>query len=131
VDWRKLLEAFKLVEPENSKVRWGQGVVGNNSSVAKYFMIAFAISAYGLADNVQALITVLGILVFAFLAVVCGNLYYGHKHPDHALMEGTELLEWHRLQRGASDPGIILEREPITGIASSEVPAALEGKSDV
>lgn len=75
--------------------------------------------AYLLPDRPMILLAIAGLVVAVVVTSMVGNWIYANKHPDHALMEGAQLLEFARIKAGAREPGIIIDQPPAIGGATS------------
>lgn len=81
------------------RIRLAQGVVGKSSIVAGLIVIALAVIAWNLRDP-GYLIAVACILLLLFGIYFIGVLWFAHKNPGVALLEGAELIQWRQLEMG-------------------------------
>jgi len=121
-DIRDTLNRVGIGTAELDRVRLARGVIGKASYVAAAAIIALAAVAWGLREPVYLLID--GVLVVVLFALYFGgSLWFAHRHPDTALLEGAELLQWRQLEIAASNAPLTLDRqktEPPTLIGGSE-----------
>lgn len=84
------------------KIRLARGVVGKASYVAGATIFALAVVAFSLREPFY-LFCVAALSVFVFVAYFIGALWFAHKHPGVALLEGAELIQWRQLDMAAKD----------------------------
>jgi hypothetical protein len=108
---KKALEAVGVSESSLDRVRLAQGFVGKASYVAGTALLVLIAVAAFLRDPVY-------LLVVAFLAVCifgiffCGSLWFSHRHPDLALLEGAELIRWRQIEMAAKGQPSIGQSPP-------------------
>jgi hypothetical protein len=112
---KEFARALGVIGDADSRFRLGPGLVGNNSSIVRTFLIVAAVLGYFLRDQPLIDLSAIGLLAGVAVLTCIGNLIYAHLHPDHALMEGADLLAFHQLQAGARDQAIIIDQPPIAG----------------
>src|SRR5947209_6692982 len=84
------------------RIRLARGVVGKASYVATAAVIGLAVVAYGLKEPTLLIIDAILIAVL-FVTYFAGVLWFAHKHPGAALLEGAELVQWRQLEMTAGD----------------------------
>jgi hypothetical protein len=97
---KKALEAAGISESSLDRVRLAQGVVGKASYVAGTALLALMAVAISLREPVY-LLAVAILVVILFLGYLLGSLWFSHKHPDMALLEGAELVKWRQIEMAA------------------------------
>lgn len=96
-------------ESADSIIRLKGGVVGRNSAVCIIALIAL-VGAIWFKPDVAGY--VIWIILAIVLVVVLGNLWYGNKYPEIAMMEGSEILHRKRLEMATKTgpvPSVLLE----------------------
>jgi hypothetical protein len=85
------------------RIRLAQrGVVGKATYVAGATVLGLASLALTLRDPLYLLIVgVLILLVFVFY--FAGSLWFAHRHPGVALLEGADLIQWRQMEMTARD----------------------------
>jgi hypothetical protein len=100
VNVKQILEAVGVSEASLDRVRLSQGVVGKSSYVAGIALLALLVVAYSLKDSGYLL--AVGCLIFSLFAAYFGGvIWFAHKHPDMALLEGAELVQWRQIEMAA------------------------------
>ena len=95
-----LLSKIGISEGALDRVRLAQGVVGKSSYVAFAALIGLAVVAYSLKD--PGYLLAIGLVIAAtFLIFLFSVLWFAHKHPDTALLEGAELVRWRQIDMAA------------------------------
>jgi hypothetical protein len=98
----KALNAVGISTASLDKIRLARGVVGKASYVAGATIFAIAVIAFSLRDPFY-LFCLAPLAVFVFVAYFVGALWFAHKHPGVALLEGAELIQWRQLDMAARD----------------------------
>lgn len=84
------------------RIRLARGIVGKASYVAAAGMAVLLTVALVLRQPVFLLIVaILAIILFA--VYFSGTLWFAHKHPGLALLEGAELIQWRQMDMAARD----------------------------
>ena len=100
----------KPVKEHLQKAKLGRGVVGRLTYIALGVLGVAGLIAYRLEASASTSLLILGagagVVALLFAA---GILWYGHNHPEAALLEGVELLHWKQLDQAAKDPSIIVD----------------------
>lgn len=103
-------------------------------------MAVLAVIAFRLEPTL--LLWLAGLAVVAFSIYYSGTMWYGHRHPGEALLEGSELLHWQQNEMAAkglatipltvalpdpdqeqlppSPPGVPQLPEPVDPVAGTE-----------
>jgi hypothetical protein len=81
-------------------IRLARGVMGKTSYVAGVALLVLgAIAWHGGSDSL-----ILSLLTVALFAIYYfGSLWFAHKHPGEALLEGAELIQWRQMEMAAKD----------------------------
>jgi hypothetical protein len=108
---KKALEAVGVSESSLDRVRLAQGFVGKASYVAGAALLVLIAVAALLRDPIY-LLTVAGLAVFLFTLYFLGTLWFSHKHPDLALLEGAELIRWRQIEMAAKGQASIGHSPP-------------------
>lgn len=96
----KALEAAGISTSSLDRVRLSRGVVGKSAYVASAALLVLAVAAYSLKDQTFLLcIAILAVILFALFFV--GALFFAHKNPGLALLEGAELIQWRQMDMAA------------------------------
>ena len=112
-----ILKNFGLSEESGDRVRLGRGVVGRTTYAVVAALVVLALVAWRGDPAMLFWIAVLTLVLF--LAYFGGVLWFAHRHPGVALLEGAELLRWRQTELAAK------------GIASiPPVPALQEPESE-
>ena len=93
------------------RIRLGRGVIGKATYIAGAAVLGLAAIALALRDPTIGLIIAF-LLVIVFAGYFVGSLWFAHKHPGVALLEGAELIQWKQLDAAASDPAAVTDRAP-------------------
>ncbi|HEY8871640.1 MAG TPA: hypothetical protein VIM52_01310 [Stellaceae bacterium] len=85
-------------------IRLAHGVVGKASVVAGIALLVLG----GIAWRIDAslLLIMAGIILLTFLVYFGSVLWFAHRHPEQALLEGAEIIQYRELElaaRGAPD----------------------------
>ena len=95
-----------------SGVKLGPGVVGNSTFAVIAAFVGIPATAWALSSHPDYALVAIAIEAFLLFSFLVGSWVYAHKHPDHALMGGAELLQLRKAQIAA--PGIkVVENAPI------------------
>ena len=81
--------------------------MGKTAPVVGLLLFALMAAMYFLSGNawmVFALALVAVTIVVAYLGLA---FWYGHRHPDAAVLEGAELVRYREVELAAKDPRII------------------------
>lgn len=97
---KKALEAVGVSESSLDRVRLAQGFMGKASYVTGAVMLVLVTVAAFLRDPLFLLI-VAALAVIVFAIYFFGSLWFSHKHPDLALLEGAELIRWRQIEMAA------------------------------
>lgn len=92
------------------RIRLARGFVGKASYVAGVALIA--LGGIGLRGTDYPL-AVAGMMVLVFVIYYGGSLWFAHRHPGEALLEGAELIKWRQLEMAAKDLPSLPRQQPI------------------
>src|SRR5437588_748666 len=101
VNVKQILEASGVSESLD-RIRLAQGVVGKSSYVAGIALLALLVVAYSLKDTSYLLAIGCFVLVL-FFGYFIGVLWFANRHPDLALLEGSELVKWRQIEMAAKE----------------------------
>ena len=83
------------------RIKLARGLVGKTSYVAGAAIIALGVVAYGLKGFSGFLIADAILIVLLFGGYFGGILWFAHRHPGVALLEGAELIQWRQMDMAA------------------------------
>ena len=126
VDVKKILEGAGISGTALDRIRLARGVVGKLSTVAGIVLVVLAIAAYKLEDP-RYIIGVVGCAIFIFLVYQFGVLWFAHKHPDHALLEGAELVQIREMEMAAKNIPLL---RATPAIDATDAVVAIKGLRD-
>jgi hypothetical protein len=92
-------------------IRLARGVVGKTSIVAGIVFLVLSGVAWRMPTDV--LFTFGVILLLGFFAYIAAMLWFAHRHPEQALLEGAEIIQY-RQQEMAAKGVTELPRSPST-----------------
>jgi hypothetical protein len=95
----KQLEAAGIKGETLDRIRLARGVVGKSSYVAGAAFLALIAVAWSLREP-GYLLALAVFVVLLFAVYFAGVLWFAHKHPGEALLEGAELIRWRQLEMG-------------------------------
>ena len=94
-------DLLKEAGTQVNRIRLGPGLVGNVSTVMIFAVLCFVGTAWVLKDNpvfaLAAVCVEVGLVLFSQVA----SFVYARRHPDHALIGGSDLLKALEMQRAA------------------------------
>jgi hypothetical protein len=99
---QKTLESGGIRTSALDRIRLARGVVGKASYVAAAGVIALGAVAWSLRDS-WFLFGDAVLIIVLFSIYFGGILWFAHKHPGVALLEGAELIQWRQLDIAASN----------------------------
>jgi hypothetical protein len=94
-------EVVEGILSSGRNVRFGRGVVSKTSYVAAIIAIAWIVLLWRWTDNLKA---DAGLLIAGFVVTLFGVWFirgtqrFAERNPAQALLEGAELLEWHKAE---------------------------------
>jgi len=110
----KLLEAFGVsaddADESETRITLGPGVITLTSMVAATALVAIAACAYALAALPFIFLAAVGVIALVILVFLIGTWIFAHRHPDLAVMGGSTLLQYHRMQMAALHPEIMVDK---------------------
>lgn len=98
-DISKKLQEAGVSASALDRIRFARGVVGKSSYVAGAAFLTLVSVAWSLRDPGYLLALALIVLVL-FICYFVGVLWFAHRHPGEALLEGAELIHWRQLEMG-------------------------------
>lgn len=100
-DIRELLGRVGLGGGGVERIHLAQGVVGKTTYVTCTLIGVIGIAIYSLAGVVWAIVLLALLAAVVFLIYFGGVLWFSHKHPGLALLEGADLVRWRQMDLGA------------------------------
>lgn len=108
-----MLKSAGISAESFDRVRLARGVVGKSGYVAGAALLVLFAVAISLRDPV--LLIVLAVLAVAIFAMFFGGaLWFAHKHPEAALLEGAELLQWRQMEMAAKGIDVLPNQANVT-----------------
>jgi len=95
----KQLESAGIKGETLDRIRLARGVVGKSSYVAGAAFLTLVTVAWSLRDPGYLLALAVFVLLL-FVIYFAGVLWFAHRHPGEALLEGAELIRWRQLEMG-------------------------------
>ena len=123
-DINKILEGLGFQPGALSNVKLGRGVVGKITYIAGAVFAVLAILAIR-DPNTWSMMAILGAVVVLFLTFLFSVLKFAAANPSQALLEGAELLQWHKMNMSAKGQLPILDTEVTTDPTQAAVPNLL------
>jgi hypothetical protein len=99
-DIRRTLEQVGINASSLDRIRLARGVVGKASYVAGAALLALGAVALVLREPLYLLILAICVLLI-FVVYFGGVLWFAHRHPGVALLEGAELIQWRQMDMAA------------------------------
>lgn len=107
---------FKGVET----IRLATGVIGKTSVVAGITLIGLSAIGFQFQDPSIKLVA-LATIALIFLLYFAGVLIFAHKHPDLALLEGSELIQLRKIEQASKSKSVVKPRDNTTPEAVENV----------
>jgi hypothetical protein len=86
------------------KVKLGQGVVGKTTYATVAAVLAFGAIGWAISGASPTLAFTICVFIFLVItAYLAAILWYAHKNPGPALLEGAELIQFRQLEMAAKD----------------------------
>lgn len=80
-------------------IRLARGVVGKASIVAGIVFLVLGSIAWRMPPDL--LFPFAGVFLLALFAYLGGMLWFAHRHPEQALLEGAEIIQYRQLEMAA------------------------------
>jgi hypothetical protein len=96
------------------RIRLARGIVGKASYVAGAALLVLAAVALVLRQPEYLLIDAI-LAVVLFVAYFVGTLWFANRHPEIAILEGAELIQWRQMEI-ASAKGMTSTLEPTPNV---------------
>ena len=80
-------------------IRLAHGVVGKASVVAG--IVLLALGAIAMRVDSDLLLVMAGVVVLVFFVYLAAMLWFAHRHPEQALLEGAEIIQYRQLELAA------------------------------
>jgi hypothetical protein len=96
---KSALEGAGISTSSLDSIRLARGFVGKASYVAGIALLALGAAALRGGDTM----VVSFLMVAVFTVYFLGALWFAHRHPGEALLEGAELIKWRQMEIGAKD----------------------------
>jgi len=97
-------------------IRLAHGVVGKTSIVAGIVFLVLGGIALRLAPDL--LFAFAAMLLLAFLLYLGAMLWFAHRHPEQALLEGAEIIQYRQQDMAAKGVAELPPSQPINPIPS-------------
>jgi hypothetical protein len=115
---------------ENVKaLKVGHGVISKSALTTCVFIAGGSLMAWATHDVVFSYV-VLGILAISFCINQGLNVYFVKRHPEQALLEGMEIVDYHRMQAEIKGLQLGLPETAITTSPARELPPAPDYDGD-
>jgi hypothetical protein len=98
-------------------IRLAQGVVGKASVVAG--IVLLTLGAIAMRVDSDLLLVIAGIVVLVFFVYLAAVLWFAHRHPEQALLEGAEIIQYRRLELAARE---VPDAPPLTPTTPRQLP---------
>jgi hypothetical protein len=103
-DVRNTLRQAGVNTASLDRIRLARGVVGKASYVVGAAIIGLGSIGLALALHEPFYALIVGLLIPVIFAVYfSGALWFAHRHPGVALLEGAELIQWQQMEMAAKD----------------------------
>ena len=93
-------------------IRLARGVVGKTSIVAGIVFLVLGTIAWRIAPDL--LFAFASMLVIAFFLYLGAMLWFAHRHPEQALLEGAEIIQYRQQEMAAKGVPELPSSPPIT-----------------
>jgi hypothetical protein len=98
---KNALEGAGISAEALDRIRLARGFVGKASYVAGVALIVVGGIALRAAESS---VLIFGIFALAIFAIYFGGtLWFAHRHPGEALLEGAELIKWRQMEMAAKN----------------------------
>ena len=111
-DITRALNAAGVNSASLDRIRLARGVVGKSSYVAGAAIFAIAVVAFSLRDPFY-LFCLAPLSAFIFITYFIGALWFAHKNPGLALLEGAELIQWRQMEMAVKGHVAIPKQENV------------------
>lgn len=90
-------------------LKFGPGIIGRTAPIPIAIAVVCLAAIWAVHANPWMVLGIVGLLIIASGAYVAGALWYGHTHPENAVLEGSTVVDYKRVQneQAASRPEII------------------------
>jgi hypothetical protein len=106
----KILEGLGVGGGDDVRhVKLAPGVVGHTTTAVVVAAVVIAAEVYFLRSVPWAMAVAVGATVFVVTVYLVGTWRFADKHPDLALMGGSELLQLRQLQIGAQFKDLVVK----------------------
>jgi hypothetical protein len=82
-------------------IRLARGVVGKTSIVAGLVVVVLGTIAWRLPA--ESLFLFAGLLILFFFVFLAAVIYFAHTHPEQALLEGAEIIQYRQQEMAAKE----------------------------
>lgn len=108
---REALEHTGVNTSTLDRIRLARGVVGKVSYIAAIAILVLGGIAWRLVDPLH-LLMIGGVVALVFVLYFIGVLWFANRHPDVALLEGAELIQWRQMDIAGKSVAVV-ENEPV------------------
>jgi hypothetical protein len=85
----------------------GPGIVGRTAPVALAFVLICGFAMYLVSSAPLFVVGILGMLAALVIAYFGAVFWFANKNPRIAAMEGSDVVEYYKIEQTAKDPKII------------------------
>ena len=97
---QKTIEATGINVSALDAIRFTPGVLGKASFVAAAAVFSIAAVAV-VSRDFWVFLPVANMILLIFIPYFFGSLWFAHRHPGEALLEGAHLIQWRQLELAA------------------------------
>ena len=98
---KNALQEVGLSAEALDRIRLARGFVGKASYVAGVALLVIGAIALRAGESSALTFGVFALVIFAIY--FGGALWFAHRHPGEALLEGAELIKWRQMEMAAKD----------------------------
>jgi hypothetical protein len=122
MDVWEILDKFGFTSESLQRVRLGRGLIGRMATAFWGVCGLLIVVAFKLNDP-WMLVIIAGTGSILFLALLIGVLWFGHRNPGPALLEGSQLIVWRQVELAAK--GLVAPPQ-VPATADPQAPALPE-----
>jgi hypothetical protein len=102
-------------------IRLARGVVGKASVVAGIALLV--LGAIAMRIDAKLLLVISGMVLLAFFVYLAAVMWFAHRHPEQALLEGAEIIQYRHQEMAAR--GFPVAPQASTLITPQDLPTNL------
>ena len=128
----KLLGAFGIgdADEDGVEMEFGPGVVGLTTITVIVALGVIGFSTYALSAHTDILLIVVAIVAGIIVLFLFGTWVFAHYHQDLALLGGSKLLQYRKLQMAAANPAIMIDATPTSAPVQPSIEPPIEEGPD-